>query len=42
MKSSRQDLRSLRVEFMGPGDGLGVVIWRRVCSIEIRFSIKEV
>lgn len=42
-KSSRQDLRrSLKVELIGLGVGLGVVIRGRVCSVEFRFSIKEV
>lgn len=43
MKIPGQDLRrSLKVELIGLGDGLGVVIGGRVCSIEIRFSIREV
>lgn len=41
-KSSGQDLRRiLKVELIGLGVGLGVVIRGRVCSVEFRFSIKE-
>lgn len=43
IRSSGQDLRRiLKVELIGLGDGLGVVIRGRACSIEIGFSIKEV
>lgn len=42
MKSTGQDLRSLKAELIGLGDGLGVVIRGRVYSVGIRCSIKEV
>lgn len=38
MKSSGQDLRrSSKVELIGLGDGLGVMIRERVCLIEFWF-----
>lgn len=43
VRSTGQELRRiLKVKLRGLGDGLGVVIRGRVCSIEIGFSIKEV
>ena len=39
MKSSGQDLKT---EMVGLGDGLGVRMRGNECSVEIRFSIKEV
>lgn len=42
MKITGQDLRRSLKELIGLGDGLGLVIRGRGCSIEIRFSIRDV